>query len=138
MVTTILFILGAVVANMALGAVWYMPKTFGTMWMKDAKVNPSATPKKAMVRAMVVSAVCYAVLATVLWSVQYILGFAELRYFLTGIVLMWLGFVLCIRLTHAMFEGKSIRYVAITAGHDLVSLLLTGSIVYASLRPTVM
>lgn len=130
MITPVLFILGAVIANMALGAVWYMPQVFGTMWMQDAKVNPSETPQKTMITAMVVGALCYAVLATVLWSVQYILGFSELRFFLTGIVIMWLGFVLCIRLTHSMFEGKNIRYVAITSAHDLVAVLLTGSIVY--------
>lgn len=125
-----LFILGAVVAQMALGMVWYLPQTFGTMWMKDTGVDPAKASKKKMLTAMVVNALCAAVTAGVLWGVQYVLGFAALTYFLIGIAFIWLGFVLCVRLMHAMFEGKNIRYVAVTALFDLFSLLIMGAIVY--------
>lgn len=130
--TVVLLIIGAVIADMLLGMVWYLPQTFGAMWMKDAKVETPANPKKAMVTAMSMSALSYAVLATVLWYVQYMLGFAALRYFLAGIVILWVPFVLCFRLIHSLFEGKNLRYVAITAIHDLLALLITGSIVYAA------
>lgn len=130
MYTTILYIFGAILANTIIGALWYLPQTFGSMWMKDANVDPSATPKKSMASAIITSIVCSAVTATIMWYVHYILGFTELRYFLVGITLMWVAFVVCIRLTHSMFEGRNIRYNIITSAHDLVSLLAMGSIVY--------
>lgn len=125
-----LFILLAVIANMALGAIWFSPKVFGSMWMKDAQVATPDDPKQAMIIAMTVSAISHAVIAVVLWGVQYILAFAELRYFLTGIILIWIAFVFGLRLIHALFEGRSMRYVGITTLHDLAALLIAGSIVY--------
>lgn len=127
-----LAILAAVAANTAVGFLWYLPQTFGRMWMQDIGMDPAKAgqDKKEMTSSIIKSVLSSAVTATVLWYVHFVLGFAELRFFLVGILLMWLAFTAGPRYTHSIFEGKGLRYNLITSGHDLVSMLVMGSVVY--------
>lgn len=131
-VTTILLvILASVIINTIIGSVWYLPKVFGNMWMKEIKLDPTTVKKEAMTAAMITSMVCNAIIGLVLWYAQSTLFRSEsLQTFLIAVVVTWFAFVVCVRLLHSVFERRSIKYVAIVSAHDLLSLLATGTAVY--------
>ncbi|MES2994658.1 MAG: DUF1761 domain-containing protein [Patescibacteria group bacterium] len=134
-----LAILGAVVAAVVLGSLWYGP-LFGKAWMREvgltaddvtkAKTDPSA--KNAMLRSYALMTLSSVVMAYVL---VHTLAFASAYTQTSGIAagLMagfwsWLGFVVPVSLGPVLWENKSWRYWFITSGYYLVNLLIMGVI----------
>jgi hypothetical protein len=126
----IILVVLSVIANMAIGSVWYMPKIFGAMWQKDVKLDSSKIKKDTMVKAMGTSAVTYAVTAAILGYIRQIAFMGTMQQWLVALFILWIVFVLCVRISHALFEQRSLRYIAITSGHDLVNILATGAIMF--------
>lgn len=120
-------ILGAAVANVVLGMIWYHPKVFGASWMRLANVSPEAaerTKKQMPVRALF-GFLASLVMAYVLANLGIVLGIFDI----IGAVLdlafsAWIGFVAPVLLGAVLWEGKSMKLYAINAGFWLVSLIV--------------
>ena len=84
---------------------------------------PNRKPATAVASAGIVLAISYvlAVLVRAIGAESVVDGA------LAGAV-VWLGFVLTLGLSSAIFEKRTLRYVAITAGQSLVSLTLMGAL----------
>lgn len=122
------YVLIAAVVNMAIGTVWYMPKVFGDVWQKEVGLKPKDMRPDTMLKAMGISFFSYLLVALTIGYVYLRFAMVFAQDLLTFTVILWLAFVLAIRLSHAAFEQKSWRYVAITAGHDLAGMLATAAI----------
>lgn len=120
-------ILGAAVANVVLGMVWYHPKVFGAAWMRLANISPDTAEK--VKKQMPVRAVCgflaSIIIAYVLANLGIVLGIFDI----IGAVLdlafsAWIGFIAPVLLGAVLWEGKSLKLYAINAGFWLVSLIV--------------
>ncbi|MEK7509262.1 MAG: DUF1761 domain-containing protein [Patescibacteria group bacterium] len=119
-------ILAAGVANVILGFIWYNPRVFGTVWMRETNLSPEKMEagKKKMPIMAFATFLAAMVVAYVMnhfgiaWGVYDWIGAIELG------IWTWIGFVAPIMLGSILWEGKSFKYYAINAGYWLVSFVV--------------
>ncbi len=124
------------------GFIWYNPKVFGTVWMKETGMteekakgmNPGKTYGLAVVFAFLI--------AFMMWP-QVMLGgapgeahgaeggFMTFKHGAFHGAMVGLFFVLPVFATNALFEMKSAKYVMINAGYWIVTMALMGGIINA-------
>jgi len=129
-----LAVLIAGLSSMLVGSIWYLPKVFGTKWAKLAKVNLN---KKMSASQMVIlmssalgaSLVTAYVLAHMTYVANYFFGNNYLQDALTTAVWLWLGFTALRVYVHDSFEGRPFKLTLLTAGYELVTILLMGLII---------
>ena len=150
-----LAIVVAAVAALAIGALWYNPKVFGTAWMRESDMTPEKMQKGNIAVIFGVVLVFAALLALLLvqftnhdfGAVQMIGGdpstakpsfeafmadygnaFRSAKHgALHGALFAVLG-ALPILGTNALFERKSWKYIFINVGYWLVTLTVMGAI----------
>lgn len=121
----------AAAANMALGAVWYLPGVFGKTWMKETGKKmadgQSSTPLW-MLTTLAALFTAY-VLAH---FIQYTAAVTVVEGAVTG---LWigLGFVATAFGATALFGGWSLRLYLIQAGYQVAALVLMGAILARAL-----
>ena len=134
-------LVAAAISALVIGFLWYNPKTFGTIWMKESgmteekakSMNPAKTYGLAVIFAFLA--------ATYLWMNVIIGGPDDMRHgteaFMTfkhGALhgsMFALFFILPVFATNALFEQKSFKYVAINVGYWVVTFAVMGGIVNA-------
>lgn len=118
-------VLAAGLWGVVVGAFWYNPKAFGTIWMHETRIDPllvAARAKKAWMFSLlgfVMSAVMAYVLAYFVVAFDVVTAFGALWF---GI-LIWLGFIVPVVAGAYVWEGKSIQLVIINSGYWLVSIV---------------
>ena len=121
----------AALASMVLGAVWFSPLLFVKPWMKLMKFTEKDRGKaqaKCMGKMYALAFLSNIVMSYVLDIVVHFFGATTL---LSGFQVgfwMWLGFIATTMLGGVLWEGKPLKLYAITAGHQLVSLLIMSAI----------
>lgn len=127
-------VLAAAVAPMILGALWYSPILFGTIWMKAAGLSPDMA-KNMTVRSMLTLYGGQLVLALLMaYVLAHFIVLGVAFDFIGGAMIgfwLWLGFVVPVMGGPLLWEQKSWKYFAISAGFQLVSLALMGGILAA-------
>jgi hypothetical protein len=124
----------AAVSSMIVGSLWYMPATFGNMWMKLAKVKVNnkmtATQSAVMyVSAFVFSLVTAYVLAHVTFLSHYFFSNSYLQDALTTGFWLWLGFTAVRFGIHDLFEARPRRLTILNAMHELVTVMIMALII---------
>lgn len=153
-----LALLVAAVSTLAVGFVWYNPKVFGSIWMRETGVTEESA-KKANMGKIFTMAVIYAFLiAFILQSIvvhqfsamalvggdpsvakpsydafmaDYSGAFRTFKHGMLHGFISGLFFALPIIGTNALFEGKSWRYTLVTGGFWIVCLTIMGGIICA-------
>ncbi len=115
----------AAILNMIVGSVWYAPAVFGNTWMKEVGLKKGKMTKDTMMSAMVTSFLCYLVTGYVLLQMPRAFS-GNMVDMLTSIIVVWVGFIAAVRLSHYAYEQKSFRLFWIVSMHDLVGLLVMG------------
>ena len=120
-------VLVAALSGFAVGAIWYGP-LFGKQW-SAASGTPDAQSAKVNVPAVyaltfVLSLIAAMVLALVIHQVHATDAIAGARISF----LLWLGFILTVRVTEALFNGTDMRLVMIDSGYRLVWAVVMGVI----------
>ncbi len=117
-------VIGAAIANVAVGALWYGP-VFGKQWRKmmgfteaDMK-NMPLTPAQAIAGGVVTALVMAFVLSQI--APQGISA-TTLAFW------PWLGFVMPVQASSWLWEGKSFKLFAFNAVESLVSLCVMASV----------
>lgn len=119
-------IIGAAVANIIIGFIWYHPRVFGTAWMRMANVSPETAErgKKRMPVSVIISLLAGMLVAYVLanfgaaWGVYDYIGAIELGFW------VWIGFVAPAMLGMVLWEGKPVKLYVINVGYWLVALVV--------------
>ena len=130
-----LAVLIAGVASMVIGFLWYSPSLFGKPWMKlmghTVESMKSAQKKMGMLYGLsfVLSLVTAYVLTHVMVFGQSYLGYTPLMGGLSSAFWMWLGFVMPVQATDAIFGGKKWALVGINTGYQLAALLAMGFVI---------
>lgn len=122
------------VAGIAIGAVWFGPKTFFPVWWKFMGRTPEDQPGTANMGVVfgltfLGAFVQAAVLQVVINLAQAAKG--DLNWFgglATG-ALMGVGFAAATVLSHKLFGGFSLKVWVLEVGQDIVSLAVMGAVI---------
>jgi len=123
-----LAVLGAIVANMAVGAIWYSPLAAGKAWLESTgrsqeDIEGGGGGAMALVTIpAALNAIVIAILASGL-DVATAGGGALLG------LLVWLGFVMPTNWIEVIFDRKSYRTAIINNGNFIITMPLMGAII---------
>ena len=123
-------VLVAALSAFAIGGLWYNPKVFGTVWMKDSnlteeQIKNGASPAKIFGFAALFALISSANLAAFLAEPTTTTCWGATAGFLAGI---WTFGAIA---THSLFEQKNWRYIFINGLYSMVSLTVMGTILGA-------
>ena len=123
--------IAAVVVKIVVGALWYSPLLFLKPWQRGAGVSPE-TMQGGMAKGMTVW-IIGAVLMT--FVLAHAVFYAGARSIGTGAAVgffNWLGFILVVLLDDYAAAKRSVSFLAINAGANLVALVIMGAILARS------
>lgn len=129
-------VLGATVANMVIGMLWYGP-VFGGVWKRlmgitsDTIKKMSLSPGVAMCGMLVLALVMNFVLAHILTFASAYFNESGVFSGITGALWVWLGFFVPLTAGVFLWEGKSWKLWAFNAAYYLVVLGVAGAILGA-------
>lgn len=129
-------VIGAAVAAIVLGALWYGP-VFGKQWMalagltKEGMKSMKMSPAVAMFGGLITSLLMAYVLSHGITFGNAYLGTSGVAGGMMGAFWYWLGFAVPLTGGAYLWEGKSIKLWILNAGYYLVALMLMGAILGA-------
>lgn len=121
-------VFAAAVLQMVLGMIWYSPPVFGSVWMTAVGKRMDDLNKRGMGARYVAAFLASLVTAGVL---AYLVSYAGAVTAGQGIKVgffVWLGFVATRALGGVLWENRSGKWYAITAGYELVAMSLMGAL----------
>lgn len=120
-------VVAAAVAAMAVGFVWYHPKVFGNTWMNltGKKMGEMGNPSTGYTITFIGSLVMSYVLGSI---IKYYGG--DLMTALTVAFWLWLGLILTTNLAKSVFNNAPWNLVYLQAGHDLVATLVMSAVLF--------
>ncbi|MEM1040741.1 MAG: DUF1761 domain-containing protein [Pseudomonadota bacterium] len=122
----------AIIASMAIGAVWYT--VLSGPWIKANGFDESEIAKAQSgggARIYATAALSHAIMALVLTALLYHMQAYSLAGGLTVALLCWLGFVITTMSVNHRFQMKPWSLTIIDAGHFLMVLLAQGALLGA-------
>jgi hypothetical protein len=120
-------ILGAAVAKMVLGALWYSPALFVKPWQRLTGITDEQM-KAGMTEALVVDFIGSLVMAFVLAHVVRYAGATSALQGLAVGFFCWLGFVAVATISTVTYERKPFKLFLLGNGYLLIALLAMGAI----------
>lgn len=125
-------VLLAALSSMVVGALWYMPATFGKQWMKLTGVGmkemrAAREPRKAVWMygsVLVASLVLAYVLAAVTFLSVYFTKDSYMQDSLMWALWLWLGFTAGRLYVHDTFEMRRKKLTLLNSAHELVTVLV--------------
>ena len=118
-----LAVVAAAVANMVIGALWYMPALFGDRWMRYTGLTREAIESAPNMWVSYLGALVGSlVLAT---AVALIAGYAAAGSFVDGLVLLlvfWVGLFVTSLSDEALWERRPVGLYILNCGRWLVAL----------------
>jgi hypothetical protein len=129
-----LAVLLAALSTMVVGGIWYSQNVFGTTWAKLAKVDMKRKPKQSeMVWLMGSTFVASLVTAYILAHVAFLSNQFFFNSFLQDTLAtafwLWLGFTAARVYVHDAFEGRRKKLTVMTAGYELVTVMVMALII---------
>jgi|SRR5882762_5283719 len=126
-------VLGAGVATMVIGFLWYSPLLFAKPWMLAMGYDPEDKAKLAEMQKSAGPMYGIAFLASlltafVLGKIIYNLSINTALYGMKVGFAVWLGFVATVQLTDKLFGKRPLKLFLINAGYQLVCYLAMGAI----------
>lgn len=116
-------IVGAAIAKIVLGALWYSPALFIQPWQRMSGIT-AAQMQERMGRALAVDVVGSFLMAFML---AHVVGYAEATTVLQGLAVglcIWLGFVAVATIHTVTYERKPFALFALHNGYHLISLVV--------------
>ena len=119
-----LALISAAVANLAVTMILYAPSVMGDTWKKLARNDKHAKKDRKMLVAYLVQFVTSLALA-------WLLGRAALETstMYQMLITIWVIFSVLLRLPSYLFEGRPLKLFGLYAFHDLLSLMIIGTVV---------
>jgi hypothetical protein len=126
-------VLGAAVATMAIGFLWYSPLLFAKPWMIAMGYDPEDKSKLAEMQKSAgplygISFLASMVSAFVLGKIIYHLTIDTALYGMKVGFAVWLGFVATVQLTDKLFGKRPMKLFLINTGYQLACYLAMGAI----------
>jgi hypothetical protein len=124
----------AAVSSMVVGAIWYLPKMFGTYWLRLTKVtmnqNMSTLQNVGMYALTFLGSLIMAyILAHLAFLSKAFFGGSFLYSALSTAFLVWLGFIAFRFKVHDMFEGRPAGLTRLTIANELATIMTMALII---------
>lgn len=121
----------ATLSSMVVGTVWYLPKVFGNRWQALTEKDPNNPRSKPVAYGgtFVASAITAIVLALAIDVAAAALGGSFVVVALVTGAALWAGFTAARILVHELFESRDLRIWIITAGYELVTIVVMAAII---------
>jgi hypothetical protein len=120
-------ILGAAVAKMALGALWYSNVLFFKPWIRLSGMT-EAQVKQGLPKALVADFIGSFLMALVLFhTIRWSGAQTVVEGLFIGFI-NWLGFVAVATVSTVTYERKPVKLYLLNNGYQLVSILAMGAI----------
>lgn len=131
-----LAVLLAALSSMVVGSVWYSKGVFGTVWGKLAGVKMDRKPKASEMTwllgtTFLASLVTAYILAHVSFLANKFFGNSFLSDSVQTAFWLWLGFTAMRVYVHDAFESRRKKLTLLTAGSELVTVLVMALIIGA-------
>jgi hypothetical protein len=120
-------ILVAALIRVVTGALWFSPFAFRESWRKIVGID-EATMNAGLPKAIALDVVGSLVMAFVLVHAVVYAGAATLGQGAAVGFFNWLGFIVVVQLSETMHENRPFRYFWISAGYNLIALVLMGAL----------
>jgi hypothetical protein len=120
-------LLGAAVARMALGAIWYSPPLFFNRWLMLAGQTRDEMNARMPLLLIVDFASALVIAFVLVHAVHYAGAAGMVQGAMVGFF-NWLGFVATVTLGITLYEKKPLALFAIINGWQLISLMTMGAI----------
>jgi uncharacterized membrane protein len=126
-------VLGAAVAAMVIGSLWYSPLLLGNPWMKlnNISAKDSKEMSKGMFSAMFGMFVGSLIMSYVLAYVLVLVGAVTISSALVAALWLWLGFIVVPYSSGVLFERRPVGLFFINIGYYLVGMLVMALILTA-------
>jgi hypothetical protein len=126
-------VLGAAVACMAIGFLWYSPFLFANPWMRAMGYDPADKARIAEMQKSAgpkygISFLTSVLSALVLGKIIYHLAISTALYGMKVGVAVWAAFVMTVQLTDKLFSDRPLNLFLINTGYQLVCYLAMGAI----------
>lgn len=125
----------AAVSSMVVGSLWYMPSSFGKLWMRYTGVKPDRSKMTPGSMAwmygsvFVASLVMAFILAHVTFLSQAFFHNTFMQAALGTAFWLWLGFTAARLYVHDTFEGRTPKLTILNAAHELLTALVMAVII---------
>ena len=133
MCVNLLAVLGAGVACMVIGFLWYSPFLFAKPWMIAMGYDPEDKARIAEMQKKAgplygISFLATLLSAFVLGKIIFHLAIATSLYGMKAGLAVWAGFVMTVQLTDKLFGNRPWTLFFINTGYQLVCYLVMGAI----------
>jgi hypothetical protein len=127
----------AAASAMIVGMVWYSPALFGKQWRKIVGLSEKDMRQKmgAVMPVLVIASLLTAYVLS-LFTV-YLQSYVGNSWVMAGVdaaLLAWIGFAATAIFAHGAFEPRDKKVLFINTGNRLVTLVVMGLIIGASMR----
>lgn len=122
-------VLAAALANILIGAIWYMPAVFGRKWM--ALIGKTREELGSPGTPMIISALTSLLMA---YTMATLMAAAAINNLLEGVLfslLLSVGIFAAGLAAHMAFEGKPPQLFGIHVGYRMVAMMVMGGILGA-------
>ena len=127
-----LAIAAAALAYFALGAIWFNPKVFGTIWMKGHNITPNEEDKKKMPMMMLTTFVLCFIGTIALAYFIYVFSFYTVNWqWYSGVKVALVGgcgFTGVAMAMNYMYTKKSWTLIIIDSSYHIVGMTIAGII----------
>jgi hypothetical protein len=129
----LLAVVFSAIATMIIGFAWYSPMLFGKIWTRDMRISSQllrSARGRGLSAAYLLSFFTSLVMAYTLSALFKLVGILTLSQALQVTLLLWLGLVVTVKTTEALYSGKPVRLYFIDIIYELTSLTVTTLIIF--------
>lgn len=130
-------VLGAAIASMVVGSLWYSPLMFAKPWMRLSGLTEERM-NQAKARGMgglyITQFVASLVMSYVLYHFIFLWDVAGLTELWQMVFWLWLGFIATVLLGSVLWEGRPIRLYLINSLYWLVNIFVMAGIITLFVR----
>ena len=127
----ILAVIIAAIVSMILGSLWYSPALFGNLWMKRAKITDEQIQEADMQKSFTVAFINNVVMVYFLAVFLQMFPPNNEIELLSIVLVISMATFIPAEVSNVIWEGRSPDLMAINAGYNVVSLLVSGFILYS-------
>lgn len=121
----LLAVFAAAALYFGLGGLWYSPKMFGNVWLKEAGLKELKHDKMALIGEALIGLIIGSILALFMSMSHSVSVLGGLKIGL----LSWLGFVASKQLSEVLWGKTSLKLFYINSGFLLTAYVLMGMII---------
>ena len=136
-----LALLVAAISTLVVGFIWYNPKVFGTIWMKEIGMTEDKAKESNMILTFGLTVVFTFLAAIFLWGNVMMGGpegmehgtapFMTFKHGALHGAIVGLFLALPIIVVNGLFEQRSFKYIMVVAGYWIATFALMGGIINA-------